>query len=161
MNPSLSDQLDENELNLLASAIPRIAILVGGADGDFDSNERAWAEKLVHIRSFNSPSGLEELYDLANTQFTDHMEELFGSYPSQPRDRNEQIARELAPINDILAKLDPSLSWMTYKSLRSFAWHIARTSGGFLGFGSISQEEEYWVGLPFLRKVEAPDGEEE
>lgn len=154
MRQALHDQLNENELNQLAGALPRIAILIGGADGDFDANEKAWAEKVVHIRSFSCPAGMQHLYELAAQEFGAHMEQLYPSYPRSVEDRNNQIALELQSVNTILEKLDPETAGLVYKSLRSFAWHIARASGGFLGFGAINKEEEYWLKLPMINQPE-------
>jgi len=161
MRKPLNEQLDENALHQLAGALPRIAILIGGADGHFDPNEKAWAEKLVHIRSYSAPSGLEELYELANTSFSAHMDELLHSYSQQTEDRNNQLIMELRSINAILANLDPETAWLVYDSLRSFAWHIARASGGFLGMGAINKDEEYWLSLPMIDKPEQPASSEE
>lgn len=161
MRKALSEQLDENTLNQLAGALPRIAILIGGADGSFDKDEKSWAERLVHIRSYSAPTGVEELYELANTSFSSHMEELLASYPHNTRDRNNQLVLELEKVNPILERLDAESAWLVYDSLRSFAWHIARASGGFLGMGAINKEEETWITLPMIAKPEKPSMEEE
>jgi hypothetical protein len=161
MRKPLNEQLDENTLNQLASALPRIAILIGGADGHFDLHEKAWAEKLVNIRSYSAPKGLEELYELANDSFSAHMDELLQSYSMNTADRNDQLVLDLQSVNSILASLDPETAWLVYDSLRSFAWHIARASGGFLGMGAINKDEEYWLSLPMINKPEQPASTEE
>lgn len=161
MRKALSEQLEENTLNQLAGALPRIAILIGGADGSFDNDEKSWAQRLVHIRSFSAPAGLEELYELANAAFSAHMEELLASYPQNTRDRNDQLVLELERVNPILEELDAESAWLVYDSLRSFAWHIARASGGFLGMGAINKDEEAWITLPMIHQPEKPSMEEE
>lgn len=161
MSKRLSDQLDENELQQLAGALPRIAILIGGADNDFDQHEKEWAAKLVNIRSFSSRPELEELYEMAKTQFSDHVERLFQTYPKNLEDRNNQLIMELTQINHLLQKMEPEYAYLVYKSLRSYAWQIAKASGGFLGFGSINKEEAHWMELPMLTAPPAVDLEEE
>lgn len=160
MKQNLQEQLHQDEFDKLVGALPRIAILIAGADGNFDENEKEWAEKLTHIRSYNHPSELEGLYEAADEVFTDQMTALSDSYPEDVSTRNQQISTELSELNDILAKLDPRTGSSVYQSLTSFAKHIARSSGGFLGFGSISSAEAKWVELPMIQPVDDLSEEE-
>ncbi len=160
MKKNLHEQLSQNEFDKLVGALPRIAILIAGADGIFNEEEKVWAEKLTHIRSYNHPSELEGLYEAADKVFTDQMTALTGTYPDDVTLRNQQISDELEDLNNILEKLDPKTGTSVYHSLTSFAKHIARSSGGFLGFGSISSAEAKWVELPMIQPVEDISEEE-
>ena len=160
MKQNLQEQLLPAEFEKLVGALPRIAILIAGADGNFDENEKEWAEKLTHIRSYNHPPELEGLYEAANEVFTDQMSVLTDSYPEDVNTRNQQISAELDELNEILAKLNPKTGSSVYQSLTSYAKHIARSSGGFLGFGSISSAEAKWVELPMIQPVEDISEEE-
>lgn len=160
MKKNLQEQLHQEEFDKLVGSLPRIAILIAGADGNFDENEKEWAEKLTHIRSYNHPSELDGLYEAADEVFTEQMNALSSAYPDDVTSRNLQISAELAELNDILAKLNPKTGASVYQSLTSYAKHIARSSGGFLGFGSISSPEAKWVELPMIQPVEDISEEE-
>lgn len=155
MRLSIKEQLSVEEFERLVLAIPRVAVLIGGADGDFDESEKAWTSKLVAIRGYNSPDELEPLYDAASHYVGDNLHDFYVSYPEQTEARTARLEDELSKINPILSKLNPHTARLVYDSLRSLAWHVARTSGGFLRFGSISKVEEKWVDLPML--VKPPD----
>ncbi len=161
MNKTLFDQLSESDIALLLGTFPRIAILVGSADGDFDHNEKDWAQKLVQIRAFKHPVLLDGLYENLENDFGTTLKSLTASYPTDLTALQNKITDELRPINDILEKLDIATANVLYDSLKSFAWHISRSSGGFLGFGSISKEEEKWVSLPMITPPPPITDEEE
>lgn len=155
MHLSIREQLSAEEFERLVLAIPQVAVMVGGADGDFDESEKAWTSKLVSIRGYNSPDELEPLYDAAANYVGDNLHAFYTSYPEETEARIAHLEKELSQLNPILSKLDPHSARLVYGSLRSLAWHVARTSGGFLRFGSISKVEEKWVSLPML--VKPPD----
>jgi hypothetical protein len=155
MRLSIKEQLSGEEFERLVLAIPQVAVLVGGADGDFDESEKAWTSKLVAIRGYNSPDELEPLYNAAAHYVGENLHGFYASYPEQTEARIVRLENELSQLNAIFSKLDPHSARLVYDSLRSLAWHVARTSGGFLRFGSISSTEEKWVSLPML--VKPPD----
>ncbi|MEL7020925.1 MAG: hypothetical protein AAGK47_04915, partial [Bacteroidota bacterium] len=64
--------------------------------------------------------------------------------------RRHAISLELGKLNAILPKLHPGFAATYYESLVSYAHHIAKASGGFLGFMSIGPNEEKVVDLPML-----------
>lgn len=161
MNKRLFDQLNESDIGILLGAIPRIVILIGKADGDFDQNEKDWAKKLVHIRAFKHPEVLEGLYETVSDDFDRTLSVLLESYSKDLSSLQNQISSELSAINRILSNLDVKTAHILYDSLKSFAWHISRASGGFLGFGSISKEEEKWIELPMIQAPPPIDNEEE
>jgi hypothetical protein len=161
MKRTVKEQLNAQDYQQLVGALPRIASLIGGSDGDFDSNEKNWATKLVSIRGYNSPEALEMLYEDASPLFGDQLATFFNGYSTDTALRNEELSRELEAVNAVIRKLDPETAYLVYSSLRSFAWHVARASGGFLGFASISKDEEKWVSLPMLTPVGKPEIEEE
>lgn len=161
MNKRLFDQITESDIAILLGALPRIVILIGSSDGEFDQNEKDWAKKLVHIRAFKHPEVLEGLYETVSDDFERTLSVILASYPKDLSSLQSQISSELSEINRILAILDVKTANILYDSLKSFAWHISRASGGFLGFGSISKEEEKWINLPMIQAPPPPDNEEE
>lgn len=154
---ALHDQLKDSELEILAGSVTRIALLVGSADGQFSSEEKDRAERLVHIRSFSHHPGLEGLYERAFDEFHATMDSLMANFDGDFDQLHRSLSADLEQVNDILGKLDPDMASMVYESFKSLAWHIARASGGFLGMGAISKAEEHWIHLPMIHKPESAE----
>ncbi|MBK8391868.1 MAG: hypothetical protein IPL23_22440 [Saprospiraceae bacterium] len=64
-------------------------------------------------------------------------------------------------VNPILGKLDHLVALHLYKSYTSFAKHVAKASGGVLGFFSIGPNESNLITLPMITPIIAQEGEEE
>jgi len=140
------------EYNLLKDAVPLITILIAGADGNIDSDERTWAEKVTNIRSYSLPEEYRGYYMEVGQNFSSHIDELIAELPVNVVDRQMEITRRMSPLNDILGKLESKVSAAIYDEWRSFARHVARASGGLLKIWSISAEEKKWIKLPMLRE---------
>jgi hypothetical protein len=136
----------------LKNAIPLITILIGGADGDLDSKERTWAEKVTNIRSYSLPEEYRGFYTVIGHNFPEELDKLIEELPDDVAERQMEISRRLASLNDILSKLDSKVAAAMYDELKSFARHVARASGGFLTMWSISAEEKRWISLPMIRE---------
>ncbi len=152
--------LTEQEYNLLKDAIPQITVLVAGADGKISPKETQWAEKVTNIRSYSTLEEYHQFYKEIGETFNDRLRELIETLPQDIDARSASISDTLAKLNPILRKLDPKHAAHLYSELLSFAKHVARASGGFLKFWSISAEEKQWIGLPMLDKFEWTDEEE-
>lgn len=150
----LHDQLNDADLDTLAGAVTRIALLVGSADDNFSSEEKDRAERLVHIRSFSHHPGLEGLYERAFDEFHATLDSLLANFDGDYITLRQSLSSDLERVNALLGKLDFDMATMVYDSFKSFAWHIARASGGFLGMGAISKAEEKWIQLPMIHKPE-------
>ena len=149
------------EYNLLKDAIPLITILIAGADGNIDSDERTWAEKVTNIRSYSLPEEYRGYYMEIGQNFAMRLDDLLSELPENVVDRQMEISRRMAPLNDILGKLERKVGAAVYDEWCSFARHVARASGGFLKFWSISREEKKWIGLPMIQSVSwHPDDQE-
>ena len=140
------------EYDLLKEAVPLITILIGGADGNLDSQERSWAEKVTNIRSYSLPEEYRGYYLEIGDKFAENLQSLLDALPANVADRQMEISRRMAPLNDILGKLEPKVAAAMYDEWLSFAKHVARASGGFLKMWSISAEEKKWINLPMLRE---------
>ena len=152
------------EYDQLKNAIPLITILVGGADGDLDSQERSWAEKVTNIRSYSLPEEYRGYYTAIGESFTAELDRLIAELPENVSERQMEISRRLTPLNDILAKLENKVAAAMYDELKTFAKHVARASGGILKMWSISAEEKRWIDLPMIREftwTPPENGEEE
>jgi hypothetical protein len=151
-NPDLTQE----EINALVEAIADITILIGGADGKIDKNEIEWSEKVTQIRSYSLPENLQAFYQEVGKNFSDTLNGLITELPDDVEARTEILEGKLAALNPILAKLPQREGAELYHSYVSFAKHVAKASGGFLGFWSISYEESKFMGLPVLNKIEFP-----
>ena len=158
----LFHQLNEEEIQLIKDAIPLITILIAGADGNIDQKEREWAEKITKIRSYSSPEIYHEFYNEIGNNFQEKLDQYITRFPDDAQARGEAISGELSKLNAIFAKLHPRDGSNFYKEFVRFAEHVAKASGGFLGFMTVSVAEKQWLGLPMLDEIEYHgEGEEE
>lgn len=149
--------LSAEEAQLALDAVPYVTILIAGADGKIDANETEWASKLTKIRGYAHEEALQEYYDKVGTTFSEKLKGLTNSLPKEVDQRTAAISTELAKLNDIFPKLDQTYAGLLYKSLVTFADHVAKSSGGFLRFGSVSKEEAALIELPMITPVEIPE----
>jgi len=153
--------LNETEQKLLTDAIPMITVLVAGADGNIDSEEKEWANKVMEIRGYKHPVELDGYYTIAGANFASRLDQLINELPQDTNARNKMISDELAQLNNIFPKMDPTYAAHFYESFTTFAEHVAKASGGFLRFGAVSRDEAKYVDLPMVNKVEMPEEDEE
>lgn len=151
--------LSEDEFEKLKDAIAIITIYIAGADGDIEEEETEWAEKVTKIRSYNLPDALASFYEEVGEDFHDRLE----SYKTQLNTvalRNAYATEKLTALNPILAKLNTRLGASLYDSYISFAKHVAKASGGFLGFFSIGPKEAAVLDLEMITPVIWEEDEE-
>lgn len=151
--------LNEQEIDLLREAIPMVTVLIAGADGEIDAKEEAWAKKVAHIRTYNNPDSLNEYYKMVGASYQIDVNKYINFSEVDTATRTKNLSDKLAGLNDILVKLDPSFAKELYESLKTFANHVARASGGILGYGSIGHEEQQLVDLPMINPIVVPDEE--
>ena len=152
--------LNSEEYALLKDAILQITVLIAGADGKISADETAWAEKVTNIRSYSAVEEYQEFYKEIGENFQSRLEEFIRELPEDVNVRSVKISETLSGLNAILHKLEPKHAAHVYNELRSFAKHVARSSGGFLKFWSVSAEEMKWIDLPMLEVFEWTDEEE-
>lgn len=153
--------LSESQKELMYDAIPLITIYIAGADGKIDKEETEWAEKVTKIRSYSYHESLMDFYSNLSESYSDKLNSYLTALPSDTEARTKAIGEKLAGLNSILSTLDVNFAARYYKSLLSFAEHVAKASGGFLGFGSINREEEKLLGLDMITPIEVEEEEEE
>lgn len=144
--------LPAEERQLMYDAVPLVTVLIAGADGNIDEDEKAWAEKLTHIRSFHEKGLIHDFYENLDKTFSDKVEVYIKKYEGDVDARNAAISAELVKLNDILPKIHPGFAGAYMEGLRSFAKHVAKASGGFLGMLSVSEEEADLISLPMITK---------
>ena len=148
-NPKLS----ADELTSLKDGVAMITILIAGADGLIEDEELQRAEKIAKIRSYNLPPLLGEFYKAVGIDFHDRLMALIAELPRDVESRTEVLTERLKALNPILAKLENREGAELYRSYVSFADHVAKASGGFLGFFSVGYNESHFVGLPMLTPI--------
>ncbi|MCP3932413.1 MAG: hypothetical protein GY705_25360 [Bacteroidetes bacterium] len=137
----------------LVDTIPLVTILIAGADNDIDSKETAWAKKVTEIRAYNYPLNLQAYYEMVSLKFDERMEALLKELPENVSLRNIEINNKLEKLNNILPKMEDPYGKIFYNGLLSFANHVAKASGGFMGFGSVAVEEKKLLKLSMIKPV--------
>jgi len=161
MDTEIFSALNEGQYNELKDSLALVTILIAGADDNIDEQELNWAEKLTHIRSYTKPESLNSFYEDVEKGFHARLEALIEELPGAVDTRQETISHRLAHLNTILPLLDNEIGHQIYESLTSFAKHIAKASGGFLRFASISKAEKEWIHLPMIDPIILEELDEE
>jgi hypothetical protein len=154
--PSEFEQLNKEEQEFLYKIPVYITFLVAGSDNEIDSKERDWAERLVEFRATRNESDLVSYYNEVENVWEANFQELAAKVNDfdDVDARNTHLCEEIAQANAILQKLAKGLGAKLYQSYLSFAKQIAMASGGLLGFGAISAEENKWIDLKMLNNPE-------
>jgi len=145
--------LNQDEQQLAIDAIPLITLLIAFADGEMDDKERSWSEKIAEIRTYSGHESLYEYYEKVDDHYQEKLDKLLASLPEDNDQRLAEISKKLSGLNPIISKLETVFAWRYYNSLVSFAEHVAKASGGFLGWASINKEEQALIGLDMINPV--------
>ena len=145
--------LSGEEIDALVEAPVLITILVGAADGEIDSEERTWSERLLRSRTYNRPKELNGYYRVVVEGFWAKVQDELARLSEDKEVRNNVLSDRLAALNPVLAKLDIELAADLYKGYVDLAEEIAKSSGGFLRIGAISPAEREWINLPMLKPI--------
>ncbi|MFT7232888.1 MAG: hypothetical protein ACI8TA_002106 [Cyclobacteriaceae bacterium] len=144
------EKLREDEIAVLLKAPVYVTILIAGADGEIDKNERKEAIELARIKQSKSREKLGQYYKEVGESFEQWFNELLTELPSSAEERNQIITSELRKLNFILPKIDKYFGIELHASLKDIAKKIAESSGGVLGYLSISFEESKLVELKMI-----------
>jgi hypothetical protein len=148
------NNITKDELRDLLDAIPLITLLIASSDGKIDTKETDWGKKIARIRSYNYDAELKAYYMQVGKDFTERINFFSSELPKDVNERTEAISNKLAHLNPILAKIDEDLALDLYTSFRSFAKHVAKATGGFLGFAKMGPKESALVELNMIHPVE-------
>lgn len=141
--------LTDSEAKQVYQAPALIAILIASADSNIHEEETGWAKKVMGYRQEVGVEALFNYYEIADTYFDEAMQAIL----SDEKGTQERIAfleTALAKLNPILAKIDGIFAVELVKSWRSFAKQVAKSAGGFMGFGSISEQEKRLMALNMI-----------
>ncbi len=143
------NNLTDGEAKQVYQAPALIAILIASADSNIHEEETGWAKKVIGYRQEVGVEALFSYYEIADSYFDEAMQALL----SDEKGTQERIAFlevELAKLNPVLAKIDGIFAAELVKSWRSFAKQVAKSAGGFMGFGSISEQERRLIALNMI-----------
>ena len=152
--------LSEQEFNTLKNAIPAITIFIAGADGEIHKEETDWAKKVTEIRSYKMHADLKPFYQEVGKTFQNDLDTLIDELPGDAHAREQILSKRLSAVNSVLSKLDEETATRLYQSYKSFAKHVAKASGGFLGFFSVDTREKDLIELPMIHPFNAELEEE-
>jgi hypothetical protein len=150
MVPEL-DKLTGSEIEVLYKSPLLVCILIAGADGKIDKKEIKQALNFAEKRQRKSMSSVSVLFKEISKDFEDKLKSLIQSYPYETTQRNPLIVEELAGLNQIWKKIDPSFAHEFYETLLSIAESIATSSGGLLGYNSVGSEEARFIKLSMIK----------
>ena len=151
------ETLSATEYEKLRQSVAWVAVLIAGADGKIDSDELSWASKIAKIRAYANPDILHDFYQDVGEDFDEYLQSIIDNSPQDSNARTTIASDKIAEIDPILAKLSPYIASRVYESLKSFAIHVAKASGGFMRMWSISHEEDKFIKLPMLTEVPEVD----
>jgi len=150
------ENISAEEFQILQETLPKVGALIASADGKVDIDEKYWAEKITQVRTYGEPHELNEFYDEQEKTFTERFNSEVENLSDDKAEARQCLSDDIARVNDVLPKLEPRIGYLLYKSYTSFAKHIAKASGGVMGFFTIGSEEAKLVDLPMINKIEPP-----
>lgn len=143
-------QLSTEEVNLVLNTPALVSLLIGGADNNFDNEEKEKAKKIVAFRKTTGDPLLFEYFNLVEETFENEIQILSERYSGDVLERNSKITEELVKLNEILPKMDHNYANALLQNWRTLAKGVAEASGGFLGMFEESSEEAHLVGLKMI-----------
>lgn len=143
-------QLSTEEINLVMNTPALVSLLIGGADNNFDNEEKEKAKKIVAFRKTTGDPLLFEYFNLVEETFENEIQILSERYSGDVLERNSKITEELVKLNEILPKMDHNYANALLQNWRTLAKGVAEASGGFLGMFEESSEEAHLVGLKMI-----------
>ena len=154
MNVSEFESLRKEEIELMVNAPIYVAILIAGADGKIDQNERKEAIEIARSKQSRAREQLIEYYKLVGERFEEKFNAFIDKFPDDVNERKMDIEHELKKLNLILPKIDRVFAIKFYASLKDFGKKIAESSGGVLGYLTVSYEEQKLIDLPMINNPE-------
>lgn len=139
--PLTFNNLSKEEQDILFLTPAKAAILVGGADEDFDKIEQKVAKEITYIKSYTSKGNLKNFYAYVAEHFVQDVNDLMVNYPVKAKERNQLIKQELIKLNPILEKLEEGFKTNFVNTILELARHVAEASGGILGLLTINHKE--------------------
>lgn len=144
------NKLSNSDKELLYKAPILVCILIAGADGTIDRKEIREAIQFAEKKIAKSRSMVSALLREIIQDFEDKLKILLQHYPYDSKDRNPMLVKELAQLNHLWKRLDPEFAQEFFKTLKSISEHIAKSSGGILGYNTVASEEAKYIHLDMI-----------
>lgn len=151
--------LKNEEKEIILNSPMYVSLLIAGADGDINVAEKQRIIELIHTKTFSEKYELRELYKSLDHDSETELRKLIASLPEERLARTEILTELLSRLNHIMPKLEHRFQVELYKSLRQFAYYIAKADGGFWGLGGVTLAEENLLQLPMIHNPEADSAE--
>lgn len=142
-------QLSTEEVNLVLNTPALVSLLIGGADNNFDNEEKERAKKIVAFRKTTGDPLLFEYFNLVEETFENEIQILSERYSGDALERNSKITEELVKLNEILPKMDHNYANALLQNWRTLA-RCGRSIWRILGMFEESSEEAHLVGLKMI-----------
>lgn len=146
------DHLDPHEKQLVHDAPILIAVLIAGADGDFDRSEIKKAVKIIHIKTYSEGKDIRGVYKDIDAHSAEMIDELIHSLPDQAHERTKILKEKLSGFNQIFPKLDGQFAADLYTSLRELAYYISHENDAGVGLRYNNSQEKHLVHLEFITR---------
>ena len=143
------EKLNDEEIELMLKAPILVCILIAGADGNIDRKEIKQAIAVAQKQKKGNAS-LAGYFNNLSQDFEDKIKVLIQSFPYESTQRAPLVMEELAQINALWTKLDPTFALDFYEMLLALAEKIATSSGGLWGMKTVGAEEAKYMKLPML-----------
>jgi thermostable 8-oxoguanine DNA glycosylase len=144
------EKLRDDEVEILLKAPAYVSVLIAGADDNIDKSEIQKAIQLAKVKQQKARESLLDYYKAVGERFESDFMTMIEELPHKAADRGPAINRELKKLNLILPKLNKTFSTELYASLKDIAKKIAESSGGILGYLSVSYEEAKLMELTMI-----------
>lgn len=151
MNINEFKQLSEKEAQLMFKAPALITIMIAASDGKIEAKETDWASKVVQYREHIGDEDLFSYYHVVEENFDHLLDSILAESVVGTQERVAKASADLEKTAAIFGKLNHHYAAKLLASWKSFAKQIAKASGGVLGFGSISAQEEHLIELPMIK----------
>lgn len=142
--------LTDEEKNLVLHAPMYVSILIAGADGDINTDEKNRVLELIHTKTFSERYELRDLYQTLDINAADELRRMIASLPDETVERNQLLSDMIARLNHIFPRLERTFAIQLYNSLRQFASYVANADGGWWGVAAVNEAERAFVKLPML-----------
>lgn len=147
------EALSPKDQKVLFDAVPQVVLLVAGADGIIDDAELAASEKVAHVRSFDFHPEWMEFYEQLDQDLHERLLAMINALPRDTKERQAVLIVKLSRVNEVIEKLDKRQARHYYEGLLSLARHVAKASGGFIGWLSVGPKEAKVTELPMINPV--------
>lgn len=142
--------LSKSEKETVMDAPALITALIAGTKKDIDGDEVKESLHLMKWKNFHARPDLLDYYQEVNNRFPRRLEQILKELPEEKEERKAWIEKRLSALNSILPKFEKPLAEQLYASYRELAKHIAESSGGVLGYFSVTFEESRLIQLPMI-----------